>query len=1026
MIHMKKRHILLVIGIFLFLLSFSRIQWENLFSDIPLTDIKNGQLELQDWHVQDNQVLLLDGEWEFYPSKFLFDDGKPSHINEEQKKIINVPNEWNDTLQEGDSTPFGYGSYRLRIYVDPKVYTNYSLYVPSVRSASEMYINGQLVAGSGEVGTSAEEYHAKNLPYTTTFKPDDNGLIEIVVQVTNFQDIRRSGIIRSIKFGSEAAIVSQRSLSLSMQIITFVLLAIHALYAFALYFLGSRDKRLIFFSLLLFSVILMNLVSSDDKLFHLLFNISYEWDFRLANVLGPIAGYSLFRCLDNRLIPYFRIINPIYFVVNLIMFIVIILSSPEQIISLFLVIGLVSSFSIVMTVIVIVRRLYMDVVSNFLLLLSFIAVVHHLIWLIYWRETGISVVHYPFDYIIAVGLFALIWFKEYFSIHARTKKLATELQQMNDHKDQFLANTSHEFKNPLHGIINMSESVLIREKHILGNRSIHELETIVNVGQRMSLLLNDLLDITSLREGNPRLQKRKVMIQPAIHGVLDMLQFTFDTKPVKVMNQIPEDFPPILADENRVVQILYNLLHNAIKFTDEGEIRIQAKTNDGWAFISIADTGKGMEADSIKRLLLPYEQSSHESFIDSGFGLGLSISKQLIELHGGTLDVSSTLGEGSTFTLSLKLAGATNDHLPHENVTTPSIRSSIDVTSRESAATLVSYISEETDPEHFFVLIVDDDPVNLQVLESILSVEKYNITCVLSGKEALQRLNEKEWSLIITDIMMPGMSGYELTKKIRQRYSVTELPILLLTARSEPKDIQTGFLIGANDYVTKPIERIELLSRVKALTTLKESVREQLHLEAIWLQAQIQPHFLFNTLNSLVALSMTDMERMSKLLMDFSNFLRSKFQFQNQDGLIPIEEELQIVESYVNIEQVRFDSRLEVIWEIDKHDGIKVPFLSIQPLVENAINHGIMKRMSGGKIIISMTNQVDGVIVSVADNGVGMDEETFKGLFKRRTKDHTSIGLINTNQRILRDFGKGLNIKSEINQGTTVSFIVPR
>src|SRR5699024_1318898 len=145
-------------------------------------------------------------------------------------------------------------------------------------------------------------------------------------------------------------------------------------------------------------------------------------------------------------------------------------------------------------------------------------------------------------------------------------------------------------------------------------------------------------------------------------------------------------------------------------------------------------------------------------------------------------------------------------------------------------------------------------------------------------------------------------------------------PILLLKARSAPQDIQTGFLVGANDYVTKPVEKLELQSRVKALTTIKQSVYKRVKLEAAWLRAQIQPHFLFNTLNSLMALSEIDIDRMKELLMNFNEFLRNKFQFHYKDELISIDQELKIVRSYLNIEQVRFGERLEVVWELDDYE----------------------------------------------------------------------------------------------------------
>src|SRR5690625_6872797 len=146
---------------------------------------------------------------------------------------------------------------------------------------------------------------------------------------------------------------------------------------------------------------------------------------------------------------------------------------------------------------------------------------------------------------------------------------------------------------------------------------------------------------------------------------------------------------------------------------------------------------------------------------------------------------------------------------------------------------------------------------------------EYNVFTTSSGKKALELLQTEEFDLIISDVMMPHMSGYELTQKIREQFSISELPILLLTARNQLEDIHTGFLVGANDYITKPVEALELKARVEALTNLKQSVQEQLHMEAAWLQAQIKPHFLFNTLNSIASLSEVDPSKMVKLINEF-------------------------------------------------------------------------------------------------------------------------------------------------------------
>lgn len=139
---------------------------------------------------------------------------------------------------------------------------------------------------------------------------------------------------------------------------------------------------------------------------------------------------------------------------------------------------------------------------------------------------------------------------------------------------------------------------------------------------------------------------------------------------------------------------------------------------------------------------------------------------------------------------------------------------------------------------------MDDDAINLKVIKSLLELDNYEVTAVNSAEEALRQINHKQqWDLVVTDVMMPEMSGFTLTEMIRKKFTIFELPILLLTARIRPEDIHTGFLAGANDYLTKPVDMLELQSRIRALIHFKQSVDEQLRMEAAWLQAQIQPHF---------------------------------------------------------------------------------------------------------------------------------------------------------------------------------------
>lgn len=327
-------------------------------------------------------------------------------------------------------------------------------------------------------------------------------------------------------------------------------------------------------------------------------------------------------------------------------------------------------------------------------------------------------------------------------------------------------------------------------------------------------------------------------------------------------------------------------------------------------------------------------------------------------------------------------------------------------------------------------MLVDDDVESMQVIKEALSSATVEIVTASNGYDALKLLDTRQWDLAIIEVMMPGMSGYELTRRIRERFSLTELPVLLLTARSDISDVQAGFQAGANDYVTKPSDINELRIRAQCLAALRTTAQENARLEAAALQAQIQPHFLLNTLSSIASLSATDQERMRRLLGVFGDYLRGCFDPANLQSVVPLTKELDLVRSFLYILRERFGDRLKVQWDIDRQidpDQVFIPPLSIQPLVENAVTHGVLARIEGGTVKIAIARVNDYVRITVQDDGIGMDPDTLDRLAAATSRYDAGgrIGLWNTNRRLKQLFGTGLSIESAPDQGTTVSFQVP-
>ncbi|MNW54015.1 Sensor protein TorS [compost metagenome] len=374
------------------------------------------------------------------------------------------------------------------------------------------------------------------------------------------------------------------------------------------------------------------------------------------------------------------------------------------------------------------------------LLLTAAGIMSNLLWGILESVADVTTVYYPLDILMTVIGFSAYWFKKYFR-HAHANALLNEqLQKADKLKDQFLANTSHELRTPLHGIMNIAHTVISKEKETLNESSRKDMELLITISRRMSYMLGDLLDAARLKEHRITLRREAVSIQSIFPGAITMLEFMADGKPIRIEMDIAESVPPVMADEKRLLQIIYNLLHNALKYTTEGTVRLSAEVRGDNVVIHVSDTGIGMDEETQARIFLPYEQGAYGISDGRGIGLGLSICKQLVELHGGDLTVSSEMNKGSVFSLNLPIADAS---LPLKQ----SALSELEADERLEGLLLPdSYLSNTSSPvamppllqeKKANILAVDDDPVNLNVLSGILSSEPYDIAIANSAHESL-------------------------------------------------------------------------------------------------------------------------------------------------------------------------------------------------------------------------------------------------------------------------------------------------
>lgn len=404
------------------------------------------------------------------------------------------------------------------------------------------------------------------------------------------------------------------------------------------------------------------------------------------------------------------------------------------------------------------------------------------------------------------------------------------LQRADDLKEEFIANVSHELRTPLTGIIGLSEIILEKNGATMDENALENLHMIRISGQRLANLVNDVIDFSAIKNGQLELHKKPVDLKNICILVNKMCRPLIGDKPIQLAESYPSEPVLVIGDEDRLQQILFNLVTNAIKFTQRGWVAVSIEIIDIDARVVVKDTGIGISQEQQSRIFNRfYQVDAAASREEGGTGLGLAISQKLVELHGTEIILRSNLGEGSTFYFDLPLLtdqeriAASKNFSKKKQFKEPSERliggfqkptSIVDRRNRDVRTDVV----QEVGPPNLSgkrrnILVVDDEYLNVRIVKEHLS-STYDIDSALSGHDALMMMQQHKPDLVILDLMMPIMTGFELCQRIREKYSMDELPIVILTAKNRVEDLVKGLSLGANDYISKPFSKEELKVRV--------------------------------------------------------------------------------------------------------------------------------------------------------------------------------------------------------------------
>jgi predicted ATPase/signal transduction histidine kinase/DNA-binding response OmpR family regulator len=406
-------------------------------------------------------------------------------------------------------------------------------------------------------------------------------------------------------------------------------------------------------------------------------------------------------------------------------------------------------------------------------------------------------------------------------LYDELKTYSDELKEKNEAlleldklRDEFLAKTSHELRTPIHGIIGIAQSVL--EGEVLEDPLRHNLTLIAQSGRRLSNLVNDILDFSTLRQREIGLSVAPMHVGDVVEGVMSLSAGLVGKKDLSLATDLQADLPVVDGDRDRVEQILLNLVGNAVKFTESGHVKVAARRHREGDFVevSIEDTGVGIAQEHLASIFEAFGQGGTETSAKyGGTGLGLAVTRQLVEAQGGALTVESTLGVGSLFRFTLPVSE--HQDLPRAAPVEAQAGRALEAPALQEVDTAEG-MDLPVDRNGAVVLAVDDEPVNLQVIVNQLVRQGFEVVTASGGTEALRRIDEGlNPDIVLLDVMMPDLDGYQTCLQLRQKFTSNRLPVVMLTAKDRVTDLVEGLKSGANDYVTKPFSSAELNARMQ-------------------------------------------------------------------------------------------------------------------------------------------------------------------------------------------------------------------